>query len=144
MGAGADSPAWRRGDDPRYAHLGGALLYTGDVAGAIKALELAVKSRPTIPWDEYFNLGTAYLLAGRNDEAIRTLERSLIRKKMDIFSNAMLAAAYAEAGRQEDATRQAETVRRLFPFFVSAELGSRFRIMAHREKIVSDLQKAGL
>jgi adenylate cyclase len=131
-------------DADSYAHLGGALLYTGDVAGATKALELAVKSRPTIPWDEYFNLGTAYLLAGRNDEAIRTLERSLIRKKMDIFSNAMLAAAYAEAGRQEDATRQAETVRRLFPFFVSAEFGSRFRIPAHREKIVSDLQKAGL
>jgi predicted Zn-dependent protease len=131
-------------DADSYAHLGGALLYTGDVAGATKALELAVKSRPTIPWDEYFNLGTAYLLAGRNDEAIRTLERSLIRKKMDIFSNAMLAAAYAEAGRQEDATRQAETVRRLFPFFVSAEFGSRFRIPAHREKLVSDLQKAGL
>jgi TolB-like protein/Flp pilus assembly protein TadD len=131
-------------DADSYTDQGGALLYAGDTAGAIEALEMAVKSRPTIPWVEYFDLGTAYLLAGRTDDAIPMLERSLTRREIDVFSNVMLAAAYAEAGRQEDATRQAETVRQLFPFFVSAEFGSRFRIPAHREKILSDLQKAGL
>jgi len=56
----------------------------------------------------------------------------------------MLAAAYAEAERQEDATRRANTVRQLSPVFASAEVGSLFRNPDHREKIVAALHKAGL
>jgi hypothetical protein len=86
----------------------------------------------------------AYVLAGRNADAIRALERSVVRNESDVFIHAMLAAAYAEAGRQEEATRQADTVRRLAPFFTSSEFGSLFRNPDHREKILAALQKAGL
>jgi class 3 adenylate cyclase/TolB-like protein/Flp pilus assembly protein TadD len=131
-------------DADSYAGLGDALLWTGDFEGAIKALETAVQFQPIVSGPVYFNLGTAFILAGRYADAIRTLERSRTRYKDAIFNNVMLAAAYAAAGRQEDADRQAETVRRLSPFFAIADFGSLFRNPEHREKIVTALKQAGL
>ena len=93
---------------------------------------------------DYVGLGTAYLLAGRNADAIRTLERSLERYESIPYPHVILAAAYFEAGRQEDAAREAKTVRRLSPIFNSADYGSLFRDREHRERIASSLQKAGL
>jgi len=131
-------------DADSYAGLGNALLLLGEVEGAIQAIETAVQFQPNISVTNYFRLGMAYLLAGRNTDAIRTLERALVRDKNNVFINAMLAAAYAEAERQEDATRRANTVRQLSPVFASAEVGSLFRNPDHREKIVAALRKAGL
>jgi adenylate cyclase len=131
-------------DADSYAGLGNVLLAMGHIDGAISAIETAAQLQPSISVTDYFRLGMAYVLAGRTADAIRTLERSLIRNEREVFTNAMLAAAYAEAGRQEDAKRQAQTVRRLAPFFASSEFGSLFRNSDHRERIVAALQKAGL
>jgi tetratricopeptide (TPR) repeat protein len=131
-------------DADGYAGLGNALLVMGDIEGAIRAIETAAQLQPTISATDYFRLAMAYVLAGRNADAIRTLERALVRNEKDVFINAMLAAAYAEAGRQDEAIRHAETVRRLAPFFASSEFGSLFRNPDHREKIIAALQKAGL
>ena len=107
-------------DADSYAGLGNALLLLGDVEGAIQAIETAVQFQPNISVTNYFRLGMAYFLAGRNTDAIRTLERALVRNESHVFINAMLAAAYAEAERQEDATRRANTVRQLSPVFAGA------------------------
>lgn len=131
-------------DPDGYAGLGGALLWTGDIAGAIKALETAGQLQPTLSATDWFDLATAYLLAGRTDESIATLERSLIRNKGNQFTNVLLAAAYAQAGRMDDAHRQATTVRQLYPFFDSADFGSLFRDPKDRDMVVAALQKAGL
>jgi adenylate cyclase len=131
-------------DIEAYAGLGIALLWAGDVPGAINALETAVQFQPASTADEEFHLGTAYLLAGRANDAIRVLERSLDRNSGHAYVNAMLAASYAAAGRSADAQRQAELVRRQFPFIGSADFGSLFRNNEHREKIIAALQKAGL
>ena len=56
----------------------------------------------------------------------------------------MLAAAYAEAGRKDDAERQAGVVRQRFPDFSPDEFGSLLRSPNLREKIASALKKAGL
>jgi hypothetical protein len=75
---------------------------------------------------------------------VRTLERSLERTKTDVYSNAILAAAYAEAGRQADALRQAASVRELDPRFDSADFGSLLRKPELRTKLGAALKKAGL
>lgn len=131
-------------DADSHAGLGNALLLLGDVEGAIRAIETAVQFHPEISPTDYFRLGMAYILAGRNTDAIRTLERALVRNEENVFINAMLAAAYAESERQEDATRRANTVRQLSPVFPTADVGSLFRNPDHREKIVAALRKAGL
>lgn len=131
-------------DPDSYAGLGNALLLLGDVDGAIRAIETAIQLHPGISATDYFRLGMAYILAGRNADSIRTLERALVRNENDVFINAMLAAAYAATERQEDAARRAKAVRQLSPVFATADVGSLFRNPDHREKIVTALRKAGL
>lgn len=131
-------------DPDSYAGLGNALLLLGAVDGAIQAIETAVQLQPDISPTNYFRLGMAYILAGRNTDAIRILERALVRNENNVFLNAMLAAAYAEAEREEDAIRRANTVRELYPVFAAADVGSLFRNPGHREKIQAALRKAGL
>jgi hypothetical protein len=60
------------------------------------------------------------------------------------FIHAMLAAIYAEAGRQDPSTRAAEEVRRRNPFFDRTSFGTLFRNPEHRQKILAALEKAGL
>ena len=131
-------------DADSYAGLGNALLVVGDIEAAIGAIETAILLQPNLSVTNYFRLGMAYLIAGRNTEAVSTLEGALLRGENNPYVNALLAAAYAEAGRQEDARKQAETARQLAPFFASDQLGSLFRNPGHRERIVSALAKAGL
>src|SRR5881394_2576488 len=114
-------------DPDAYAGLGAALLWSGDVDGSVKAFETASKLGLEFTRNDSFMLGIAYLLADRSADAVRTLERSLERNQTDAYANAVLAAAYAEAGRQTDALRQAASVRELNPRFESADFGSLLR-----------------
>jgi adenylate cyclase len=131
-------------DPDAYAGLATALLWAGDVDASVKAFETAVRLGLNFTVNEAFTLGLAYLLDDRSSDAIRTLERTLERNKTDVYSNAILAAAYAQAGRQADAARQAETVRDLNARFDSADFGSLLRRPELRAKIVGALAKAGL
>ena len=136
---------FRSNSDPNaYTGLGTALLWSGDVEGSVKAFETANKLGLEFTRNDSFMLGIAYLLADRSADAVRTLERSLERNKADAYSNAILAAAYAEAGRQADALRQAAAVRELHPRFDSADFGSLLRKPELRTKLAAALSKAGL
>ena len=90
------------------------------------------------------NLAVAYLLADRGSDAVHILEQLLDRNRTDLFANVMLAAAYAEVGRQQEADRQAELVRQRFPGLSTKELGSLLRDPSQREKLRLALKKAGL
>ncbi len=127
-------------DPDAYAGLATALLWAGDVDASVKAFETAGRLGLNLTVNKSFILGIAYLLSDRSSDAIRTLEGN----KTDVYSNAILAAAYAEAGRQADAARQAETVRGLNAHFDSADFGSLLRRPELRAKLASALAKAGL
>ena len=131
-------------DPIAYAGLATALLWSGDVDGSVKAFETASKLGLSFTATDAFTLGVAYLLADRSADAVRTLERSLERNKTDLYSNAILAAAYAQAGRQADAVRQAKTVRELDPRFDSADFGSLLRKPELQAQLASALKNAGL
>jgi len=131
-------------DPDAYAGLATALLWAGDVDASVKAFEMAGRFQPNLTMTDSFTFGLAYLLAGRNADAIRTLERSLERNKAHAYTNVILAAAYAEAGRQADAARQAETVRGLFQHFNKIEFGSLLGRPELRAKLTGALEKAGL
>ena len=131
-------------DPDAYAGLGTALLWSGDVDGSVKAFEAAGKLGLEFTRNDSFVLGIASLLADRSADAVRTLERSLERNQADSYANAVLAAAYAEAGRQTDALRQAASVRKSNPRFDSADFGSLLRKPELRTKLAAALNKAGL
>jgi adenylate cyclase len=131
-------------DPNAYAGLAGALLWSGDIDASVEAFETARKLGLEFTANDAFLLGVAYILADRSADAIRTLERSLDRNKTDPYTNAVLAAAYAQAGRQTDAARQTETLKRIDPRFDSADFGSLLRKPELRAKLAAAMQKAGL
>jgi len=131
-------------DAEAYTGLVTVLLYRGDIAGAIAAGELLAQFQPDIVERNAPNLAIAYLLADRGSDAVRILEQLLDRNRADLFTNVMLAAAYAEVGRQQEADRQAELVRQRFPGLSTDEFGSLLRDPNQRGKLRLALKKAGL
>jgi adenylate cyclase len=111
-------------DAEAYSGLATVLLYRGDTAGAIAAGELYAQLQPDLSAVDAFNLATAYVLADRGADAVRILEQAHDRNRALLETNVILAAAYAEVGRQQEAERQAESVRQRFPGFSSEEFGS--------------------
>ncbi len=126
------------------AVLGAVLLYAGQRDAAIQAYETALRFNPDMDIDRLFELGLAYFLDGRYDDAVEILEKGVGRNPNHPFSHAVLAAAYAELGEPDKAQRAAATVRRLYPFFEAASFGTRFRNPADQARITEGLQKGGL
>ena len=131
-------------DAESYAHLVAVLLWGGDIAGAIAAGELLSQFQPDIPVAAGFELGMAYILGDRGEDAVRILERAVDRNPGNLYSNVMLAVAYATVGRQQEAERQAKNVRQRFPTFPRDQFGSALRDPALRAKLDHALEKAGL
>jgi len=131
-------------DAQSYGILMDALLFRGDLKGAIAAGETLAQFQPDLPDGAAFHLAVGYVLADRGADAVRVLEHTLDRSPGYLYGNVMLAAAYAAAGRQPDAERQAADVRRRFPNFSPQEFGSLLRDPGQREKLSGALKKAGL
>jgi adenylate cyclase len=131
-------------DAETYGALGNALLFTGALDDAIKASETAIRFDPNLDARRFWDLGMAYFLAGRTADAVRVMEQTIAREPGFTFAYVILAAAYSEAGKPEDATRAAALVRKLDPFFDSSSFGSLFRNPEHRAKVASALRKSGL
>jgi len=132
-------------NDPEIcAGLGDALLWSGDLEEARRMLEIAARLDPRLPSQDLFYLGSAYFLLGQHAQAAQTFERTVARRDGNPFIHAMLAAIYADWGRQDDARREVAEVRRQNPLFDLATFGTLFRNPAHRDKIVGALQQAGL
>ena len=131
-------------DAETYGWLGHALVFTGALEDAIKAGETAVRFDPNLDVRRFSDLGMAYFLAGRNADAARVMEQTVAREPGFVFGYLILAAAYAEAGKPEDAASATAAVRKLDPFFDTGSFGSLFRNPEHRAKIALALRKAGL
>jgi class 3 adenylate cyclase/TolB-like protein/tetratricopeptide (TPR) repeat protein len=131
-------------DAEAYTGLLNILLWSGNIQGAIAAGEMLVQFQPRLSAVEAFDLGTAYLLAERSAEAVRILEPAVDANRTSSPVNVMLAAAYAQVGRQADAEHQAAVVHQRFPTFSSKDFGSLMRDPGQREKFALLLKKAGL
>ncbi len=72
------------------------------------------------------------------------LEEGLIKRPGFVGYHIALAATYARLGQNEKAAQAVESIYRLDPFFNVESFGTGFRQPAHRDAIVTGLQKAGL
>jgi adenylate cyclase len=127
-----------------HAALGTVLNYTSRQDDAIDKLETALRLNPTMRPGYYMHLGLAYYLKGRYEDSIMTLKSGLGRYPNHVFLHIPLAAAYAQAGRPEEATNAAATVLRLHPFFEVDNYGTAFTNPADRARIADGLREAGL
>ena len=75
---------------------------------------------------------------------MKFLERSIAQRPDFQFAHQVLAAAYGQLGRAGEASREANAVRRLYPFFEVDQYGRQFRDPQHASHIIDGLRKAGL
>jgi adenylate cyclase len=93
-----------------------------------------------------WNLGHAYYLTGRYEEAIATLKRTVIRNPDFMPAHAYLSAIYAELDREQDAEAEGEEFVRLSPQLSPEALRQRlpYKDPAVLERVLSAARKAGL
>jgi TolB-like protein/predicted Zn-dependent protease len=135
--------------DPNLANDYGLLAAILNAAGkpeeAIGMAEKAVRLGFHPHW-YLFDLGHAYALTGRYEEAIATLRQFLSRTPNVLHAQLVLALAYSEAGRVEEARAAAAEVLRISPQFSLEVHRQRAPIKdpAVLERHIVALRKAGL
>jgi tetratricopeptide (TPR) repeat protein len=123
---------------------GNILLWLGQTDAAIESLELAQRIDPELNAVDRFALSLAYYLKRRYDAAIEQAELGVRKTEGAHFSHVVLAAAYAQQDRSEDAARVAAMVRRSDPTFDPEAFGNKLLKAADLEHLRNGLRKAGL
>jgi adenylate cyclase len=134
--------------NPSDAHglagRGNILMWLGQTDAAIEALELAQRIDPELNAIDRFALSLAYYLKRRYSVAIEQAELNIRKSEGAHFSHVVLAAAYAQQNKTEDAARVVATIRRRDPTFDAQTFGSKFLNPADLEHLRGGLRKAGL
>jgi adenylate cyclase len=136
--------AFNPNDARSYADQGVALVWSSRPNGAITALETALRFDPNMAPEALWNLGLAYYLIGRYEDARTTLERSVAKNPNFVLSRIALAATYGRLEHGREAQREAAAVRKLNPFFDAGSFGQLFRNPEDAAHLVDGLRKAGL
>lgn len=134
--------------NPSYAgghsERGAILLWVGRAEEAVRELEAAFDLDPYLSPGDAFCLGLAYYTARRHGDAVRFLVPETVRSPDFVENRILLAAAYAQLGRSEDAAREAEWIRPRRPVINPETYGSRFQNRADHDYLIEGLRKAGL
>jgi class 3 adenylate cyclase/TolB-like protein len=132
-------------DAENFAERGWILLWSNKPAEAVPWLEA------TLRIDGANNraanaLGTAKYFLGQYEEAVSALDRDLARstgRVLQVHAHAVLAAAYARLGRQQDVERERAIIARLAPFFDAERFSGQFGSKKARDDILAGLRAAG-
>jgi adenylate cyclase len=130
-------------DADAIAGRGAVLIWSGRTEEGITALETARRLDPALNIFNRFALALAYYLGGKYDPAIELLTRNLSETPAASYNGAVLAASFAQQGRDEDAARAVAMVRRSDPTFEAAGFGTQLQKPADRELVRGGLSKAG-
>ena len=139
-----DAIAINPNDAQSLAGRGNILMWLGQTDEAIDALEQAERIDPDLKAMDRFALSLAYYLKGRYDAAIAQAERNLRETPGANFSRIIVAAAYAEQDRADDAARVVATIHQLDPTFDPQTFGTKFLDAVDLERLRDGLAKAGL
>jgi len=131
-------------DAQSLAGRGNVLMWLGRTDAAIEALEQAQRIDPDLNAIDRFALGLAYYLKRRYDATIEQAELNLRETAGASSSRILLAAAYAQQNRTEDAARIVTEIRRIDPTFDPQEFGTKFLNAVDLERLRDGLRKAGL
>jgi tetratricopeptide (TPR) repeat protein len=129
-----------------YAALAVVLSCMGRTEEALEAAAQALRLKPLIQDDHLGNVGTAYAVAGRYEEARAPLQRYLARYPNYLPAHLTLAFVDSELGQATEAQKEAAEVLRLNPKFSLEVHKQRMPIKdpALLERHIAALRKAGL
>ena len=130
-------------DADGYVFLAQALNRTGRPEEAISLVEKAQRLNPAAPPWYTWNLGIAYYLARRYDDAVTALRRG---RPLGAMAYRWLAASYAQLGRDLEAKAAAEEYLKRTPDFSLARHLEmlHFQQADDRDHYTEGLRKAGL
>lgn len=122
------------------------LAQAGYPEEAIEEMKRIMRLDPHHPALDWTWLGNAYYLAGKDDLALETLRIASSRQPRHRPTHVWLAAAAAQAGQHEEASRAANVILALQPDFSSARF---LRLVRHSrqqdaDRLSEGLRKAGL
>jgi adenylate cyclase len=129
-----------------YSALAVVLSSVGRTEEALKATAQALRLKSEVADSHLADVGTAYLLAGRYEEARDPLQRFLSRYPNILPVHVALATVYSESGQTAEAQAEAAEVLRLNPNFSLEVHRQRAPIKdpAVLEQHIAALRKAGL
>jgi len=130
-------------DADGYVFLAEALSYAGRPDEAIDLIGKAQRLNPTVPRWYAWQLGTAFYVARRYEDAVAALRKG---RPLAAMAYRWLAAAYGQLGREQDAKAAAEEYLRRTPdFSLARHLGTMpFQHAEDLEHYVEGLRKAGV
>ncbi len=128
-----------------YAAMALTLNYAGHPEKGFAAIRTAMKLNPRYGFFYLWILGQSYFLLERHEEAINNLLKSLERNPEFGRGHQLLAAAYALAGRIDDAEWEAEEVLTQLPQFSLKEERKRAPYKnPGLDRYIEGLREAGL
>jgi adenylate cyclase len=119
------------------------LIESGRVDEGIRMMKKAIRLCPFPPAWFLFILGMGFHLRGDNDTAIHAFEKSLERDPESHLTNAWLASALVESGKQDEARSASEKVLEIEPSFSVEDWSEAFESRAYL-RIKANLLQAGL
>jgi TolB-like protein/DNA-binding winged helix-turn-helix (wHTH) protein len=131
-------------DADALAGRGNVLVWLGRTDEAIETLKLAQRIDPELNAFDGFALCLAYYLKERYADAIEQCVLNLRKTPDARFNLALLAAAYAQAGRAVDAERTVASLRVSDPTFDARSFGNKFHNPADLARLRTGLNKAGI
>jgi TolB-like protein/cytochrome c-type biogenesis protein CcmH/NrfG len=129
-----------------HQFLGLALRFGGRPNDAIPIIEKAIRLDPFAPSNYIFNLGLAYLFAGRHERAIQQCKKATDREPNNLGAHLALAVTYSVSDRDEEARAVGAEILKIEPQF-SVEYYSKtltYKNQADKETFIAALRKAGL
>jgi adenylate cyclase len=126
-----------------YQALSWALDNEVKPEGALRAAQKAMRLDPARQDIYAFEIGTAYDGMRRYREAVSFLQQNLAAYPNNLVARLILADAYVELGRDDDARAEAAEIMRISPHFDLASL-RRTKDEATNKRWVTALRKAGL
>jgi adenylate cyclase len=130
----------------RHVQYAMSLFYGGRTEEAIPGFQKAIRLNPLGESSNFFNLGGAYRVTGRFEEAVLEYKKALQRAPDSIFAHLGLAATYSMMGREQEARAEAAEVLRISPKFSVDSYAKRlaFKDQSVTNKFSDALRKAGL
>jgi adenylate cyclase len=132
-------------DADNYAQRGSILVWAGRSEEGLPWLEGALRFDRANGWASS-QLCMAYYFVLRYSEGVDACDRALTRdpgRNTQMRTHPMLAATYAQLGRQHDADGERAIVAHLWPFFDPRIFAAQFGTQEARDHMLDGLKKAG-
>jgi tetratricopeptide (TPR) repeat protein len=134
-----------------YNELATCKIWTGHAEEGMALQAEVDRLNPLSPYKfmRYHQMGKAALLLGKDQDAIRLLERAVAMNPNDLFAFRWLAAAYALAGRTEEAKRSLAKANRSWHYdtvrgYATAGLSPSSVYIAQLRRFQDGLRLAGM